>query len=85
MSYENPFNALIESAKTALEAMVEQYKEMFEDAQGSPRLTKMQQRQEYQQYLGLPPELQPVVLGRMIEAGIDPEKWVADRQRLMEA
>ena len=85
MSYENSFNALIEAAKIALEAMVEQYKEMFEDAQGSPRLTNMQKQQEYQQYLSLPPELQPVVLGRMTEAGIDPETWVADRQRLMEA
>lgn len=85
MNNDNPFNMLIEAAATALEEMIEQYKVLFEDAQGNPRLTKIQQRQEYQEFLALSPELQAAVMGRMTEAGIDPEKWVTDRQKVMEA
>lgn len=81
----NPYNMMIDIAGEAFEEMVERYTEMLEDARGSPRLTKRQKLAEYQQFLELSPELQNVVIGELTAGGVDPEKWVMDRQKMMEA
>lgn len=81
----NPYNMMIDIAGEAFDEMVERYGEMLEDARGSPRLTRRQKLQEYQDFLALPAELQNVVIGELTAGGVDPEKWITDRQRLMEA
>lgn len=81
----NPYNMMIDVAGEAFDAMVERYVEMLEDARGGPRLTKRQQLAEYQEFLALPTELQNTVIGELTAGGVDPEKWIADRQRMMEA
>lgn len=81
----NPFNFMIDAAREALAEMVERYTEMLEDARGGPRLTKRQKLQEYQEFLALPVEAQNRVIGELTTGGVNPEKWISDRQRLMEA
>jgi len=81
---ENYFEMLVETAKEAFEGLVEDYKGLFEDAQIRPSLTDAQKLQELQEFQALPLMLQEVAMGRMRQQGIDPEKWLSDRQRLLE-
>jgi len=82
---DSVFNSMIDAAKEALDARVELFKAMFEDARGAPRLTKTQKLMEFQQFLSLPPAMQNIVMGKMLARGADPEKWFTERQKLMEA
>jgi len=81
----NPFNLMIDVAGEAFDALVQQYRELLEDARDGPRLTRRQKIQEYQQFMALAPEVQNRVIGELQAGGVDPEKWLADRQKLVEA
>lgn len=83
MPEQNAFNELIDAAKEAMECMIEQYKEVLKDARGGARLTEQQKIAEYKAFMDLPESGQKQVIGQMLEAGIDPEKWMTGRQKLM--
>jgi hypothetical protein len=82
---DNSYNMMIDIAGEAFDEMVKRYTEMLEDARGGPRLTRRQKLQEYQEFLALPSELQNVVIGELEAGGVDSEKWIIERQRMMEA
>lgn len=84
MSDDAVFNTMIDAAKTALDARIEQFKLLFKDARGGPRLTKTQKILEFKEFLALPPNMQNTVMGEMMARGGDPQKWSEDRQKLME-
>jgi len=84
MSDDAIFNTMIDAAKTALDARIEQFETLFKDARGGPRLTKTQKIMEFKEFLALPSNVQNVIMGKMLARGGDPEKWFEDRQKLME-
>lgn len=84
MSDDAVFNTMIDAAKTALDARIEQFRTLFKDARGGPRLTKTQKILELKEFLSLPPQMQNTVMGEMMTRGGDPQKWFEDRQKLME-
>lgn len=84
MSDDAIFNTMIDAAKVALDARIEQFRTLFKEARGGPRLTKTQKILEFKEFLSLPPQMQNVVMGKMLARGGDPEIWFQDRQKLME-
>jgi len=77
-------NQLRDDAKTAYGELYEQFKDILGDSHFRPRLTNMQKREEFLAFLGLPDEQQAQVLGRLAAEGVDAEKLLTDRQKLME-
>lgn len=77
-------NQLRDDAKTAYEELYIQFKDILGDAHFRPRLTKTQKREEFMAFLGLPDEQQAQVMGRLAVEGVDVEKLLTDRQKLME-
>jgi len=84
MSDDTVFNLMIDAAKTALNARIEQFRTLFKDARGGPRLTRTQKILEFKEFLALPPQMQNTVMGEMMARGGDPQKWLEDRQKLVE-
>lgn len=81
---DNLLGQLRDDAKIAYKQLHELFVSILSDAQFRPRLTDQQKRQEFQQFMGLPPEQQARIMGQMQTQEIDTEKWLSDRQKLME-
>ena len=81
---DNLLNQLRDDAKTAYEELYKQFTAILGDAHFRPRLTKTQKREEFIAFLNLPDEQQAQVMGRLAVEGVDAEKLLADRQKLME-
>ena len=77
-------NQLRDDAKTAYEELYKHFTAILKDSHFRPRLTKTQKREEFMAFLGLPDEQQAQVMGRLAVEGMDVEKLLADRQKLME-
>jgi len=77
-------NHLRDDAKTAYEELHTQFKACLGEAHFRPRLTKTQKHEEFMAFLGLPDEQQAQVMGRLAVEGVDVEKLLTDRQKLME-
>ena len=81
---DNLLNQLRDDAKTAYNELYKHFTAILKDAHFRPRLTKTQKRKEFMAFLGLPDEQQAQVIGRLAVEGVDVEKLLTNRQKLME-